>query len=261
MRRGAPAALLAGLLAAQPVAAAPRHERVVRVAAAADLKFALDELASGLRRDPDAIEVRPSFGSSGNFFAQLRSQAPFDVFLSADADYPRRLEREGLALPGSFFLYAVGRIAVWIPRGAPLDLERLGLRALLDPRLRRIAIANPRHAPYGRATLAALRSAGVYEQVAPKLVLGDNVAQAAQFAESGAADAGVLALSLALAAPMQAAGRHWTVPAEAHPRLEQGGLILKWADDPAAARAFVARLLGPAGQELLRRYGFAAPGE
>ena len=265
MRSRPPAALL---LLVRPFAAtrpgpagAARAEeppREVRVAAAADLQFALDAVfgAAGTR----ITDIRPvvTYGSSGSFFAQIENGAPFDLFLSADAEYPRRLAAKGLA-DGEVFLYAVGRIALWVPNGSKLDLGALGVRALLDPSVRKVAIANPRHAPYGRAAEAAMRSLGVYEAVSAKLVLGENVAQAAQFVESGAADAGIVALSLARSPRMSSAGRHVELPIGSYPRMDQGGIVLKGAREPAAARALRDALLGPRGREVLRDYGFSLP--
>ena len=231
------------------------------VAAASDLKFAMDELVQGFeKRRPGAV-VKVSYGASGNFFAQLQQQAPFDLFFSADFEYPRRLEADGYSLPGTTFLYAVGRLALWVPRASPADIDAAGLRALLAPEIRKIAIANPRHAPYGRAAEAALRHFGLYESLQPKLVLGENVAQAAQFAQSGAADAALIAHSLVLAPAMQAGGRFCEVPLAAYPRLEQGGAILKWAKDPALARAFRDYVQGQHGRAILKRWGFFLPGE
>jgi molybdate transport system substrate-binding protein len=140
-------------------------------------------------------------------------------------------------------------------------VEKLGVRALLDPGVRKIAIANPKHAPYGRAAEAALKKLEVYDQVKDRLVLGENVAQAAQFVETGAADAGVIALSLALAPTLREKGKYWEVPLDAYPRLEQGGVILSWARDRQAADALRAFVLGPEGKAVLRRYGFFLPGE
>ena len=128
----------------------------VRVAAAADLKFAMDEIVEAFRREHPAIDVQVTYGSSGNFYAQLSNRAPFDIFFSADVDYPRRHIREGVALGDSEFLYGVGRLVVWVPRASPIEVEKLGMQALLSPSVRRIAIANPRHAPYGRAAEAAI---------------------------------------------------------------------------------------------------------
>jgi molybdate transport system substrate-binding protein len=246
----AAAVLLAGVASA----AAP----VISVAAAADLRFALEELVAEFRQSHGGVEVRTTYGSSGNFRAQIMNGAPFDVFFSADAEYPRRLEKEGFAEPGSTFVYGVGRLVLWVPNASRLDLAATGLRAVLDPRVKRIAIANPTHAPYGRAAEAALRSLGLYEQVKNKLVLGENISQTAQFVESGAADAGLIAIALALAPPLRDAGRYVEVPADAYPRLEQAGVVLKTARDPAAATAFREFVSGPRGQEILRRFGFVA---
>jgi molybdate transport system substrate-binding protein len=253
--RSTVAAFLIAVALALPARGASRE---VRVAAAADLRFALDELAADFSRAQPGIGLKISYGSSGNFFAQLSNRAPFDVFLSADADYPRRLAADGLGLDAPF-LYAYGRVVLWVARASPLDVEAQGLRALLSPLARKIAIANPRHAPYGRAAEAALRSAGLYDAVAGRLVLGENVAQTAQFVQSGAADAGIVALSLALAPQMKAQGRFVELPAESYPRIEQGGLVLSWAQDRDAARAFRDALRGDLGRATLARFGFWLP--
>jgi molybdate transport system substrate-binding protein len=240
---------------------APPARGEVRVAAAADLKFALEDVVKAFRaRRPD-IDVKVTYGSSGNFFAQLSNRAPFDLYLSADVDYPRKLAQQGLADKQSEFVYAVGHLVVWVPKSSPLAVEKLGAAALRDPSVKKIAIANPRHAPYGRAAEAALKSLGVYDQVKDKLVLGDNVAQTAQFVQSGAADIGIIALSLALAPELREQGRYWEVPLDAHPRLEQGGVILSWAQDRQAAETFRGFLLGDEGKAVLKRYGFFLPGE
>jgi molybdate transport system substrate-binding protein len=253
--------VLAGLSGCGGVKPPPAAEREVRVAAAADLKFAFDEVASEFQTQNPGVKVSVTYGSSGNFFAQLSNQAPFDLYLSADIDYPRKLIAAGLAVRESEFVYAVGHLVVWVPGGSELDLDRLGIRAVADPSVRKVAIANPRHAPYGRAAEAAMKKLGVYDDVRDRLVLGENVAQAAQFVESGAADVGVIALSLAMAPPMRGKGRYWSVPPDAHPRLEQGGAILTWAKDAEATRAVRAFLSGPEGRAVLKRYGFMLPGE
>lgn len=229
----------------------------VRIAAASDLKFALDELATAFRAKHPDTAVTPTYGSSGNFFAQLSNEAPFDLFLSADAYYPRRLLEQGKGAPGTLFNYAIGRIVLWVPKESKLDLAR-GLTALLDPAVRKVAIANPQHAPYGRAAEAAMRGAGVYDRVKDRLVLGENVAQAAQFVQSGSADAGVVALSLALSPAMRDAGHYWEVPLDTYPRIEQGGVVLKWAKDPEAANAFRQFMQSDEGKAVLKTYGFAA---
>jgi molybdate transport system substrate-binding protein len=239
---------------ARPVRAA--EQGVVRVAAAADLRFTMGEVVEAFRRKRADVDVLVTYGSSGNFYAQLSNRAPFDIFFSADLDYPRRLIRQGLALADSEFLYGVGRLVVWVPRTSPIELEKLGMQALLDPSVRRIAIANPRHAPYGRAAEAAMKSLGVYDQIKGRLVLGDSVMQTAQFVDSGAAEVAIISRSLALAPPLRDKGRFWEVPLDAYPRREQGGVILSWAQDRAAAEALRDFVLSEGGRAILRRHGF-----
>jgi molybdate transport system substrate-binding protein len=237
--------------------AATASAQVVRVAAAADLRFALEEAAAQLAAQRPAVRLEATYGSSGTLHAQLLQRAPFDVYLSADAAYPADLARRGVGAPADVFPYAVGRLVVWVPRDSALPIERDGLRALAGAR--RVAMANPAHAPYGRAAQAALREAGLWDRLQPRLVLGDNIAQAAQFVESGAADAGLIARSLAVAPAMRERGRSWDVPESAHPPLLQAGLILRWARSRAAAVALRDYLLGAAGRALLTRHGFALP--
>lgn len=233
----------------------------VSVAAAADLKYAHDELIVEFEQMHPRIDVRPTYGSSGNFFAQLSNKAPFDIYFSADIDYPRQLIEQGHAAGETEFLYAVGQIVLWVRKDSPLDVETLGVQALIDPAVRKVAIANPQHAPYGRAAEAALKHLGVYAQVQDRLVLGENIAQAAQFVESGAAEVGVIAHSLALAPAMQEKGRFWIVPLDAYPRLEQGGVILNWAQDREATETLRTFVIGDRGRAILRRFGFQLPGE
>lgn len=250
-------------LLAPPTEPPPRAlvPREVRVAAASDLKFALAEIAAGFTHVHPNITVTVTYGSSGNFYTQLASEAPFDLFLSADREYPRKLVEQGRAVRDSEFQYAVGRLVVWVPNGSPLDLEKLGVRAAADPRVKKVAIANPRHAPYGRAAEAALKHAGVSDQVKDRLVLGENIAQAAQFVESGAADVGLIALSLALAPTMKDRGRFWEVPADAYPRIDQCGVELTWAKDKAATKVLCDFLTGEHGREVLRKFGFRLSGD
>jgi molybdate transport system substrate-binding protein len=254
--------LIAGALFALALLAGcsrPTEDRTVTVAAASDLQFALDEAVAAYRAEHPGVEVKVSYGSSGNFLAQISNGAPYDLFFSADVAYPRQLVDKQFADASTLVVYAVGRIVVWVPKSSPLDVERLGIATLTDPRVRRVSIANPQHAPYGRAAEAAMRSLGVYDEVAPKLVLGESVSQAAQFVESGAADAGVIALSLALAPVMQRAGRYWEVPADAHPRLEQGAVVTSNAKDRAAAGQFLSFVARGGGKAVLARYGFTVP--
>jgi molybdate transport system substrate-binding protein len=259
--RGSLVALVAleALLAPRSFAAEALPPRAVRVAAAADLRFALDDVLAAFKHKRPDVTVVVTYGSSGNFHAQLLNRAPFDVFLSADTAYPRALREKGLSR-GDVFAYAIGRLAVWVPKGSSLDIEGQGLRALLAPEARRIAIANPRHAPYGSAAEAALRTLGLFETLQPRLVYGENVAQAAQFAQTGAADAAIVALSLALAPALREGGRHAEAPRDAYPTMTQAGVILRWAHDRESARALRDFLLGPAGRATLEHYGFGLPG-
>lgn len=219
----------------------------------------MDELVAAWNAGHPASAAQATYGSSGNFFAQIQAGAPFDAFFSADADYPRQLEAAGLAEPGSTRIYGIGQLVVWVRTDSPVDVEGRGLAALTDLAIRSVAIANPEHAPYGRAAVAAMRSAGVYDALEPKLVLGENVSQAAQFVESGNADAGVFALSLAVASALRDKGRYAVVPIDAYPRLEQGAVVLRSAADAGAARAFVDFVLGPDGRAVLDRSGFLPP--
>jgi molybdate transport system substrate-binding protein len=229
----------------------------IRVAAAADLQFALDDLTAQYAKQ-SGEKVNVSYGSSGNFFAQIQNGAPFDVFFSADIDYPRKLEAAGLAEPGTLYEYAVGRIVIWMPHDSRADLHELGWKALLLPSVERIAIANPEHAPYGRAAVAALQSAGIYEQVRRRLVYGENISQAAQFVSSGNAQAGIIALSLSVS-PAMKDGKRWEIPADKHPPIEQAAVIVKSPKDKASARAFLAFVKGSAGRKILESYGFTLP--
>jgi molybdate transport system substrate-binding protein len=251
-----PAALAAFLLACAPRPEAPQQ---ATIAAASDLQFALEDILGDFRRAHPAADIRTVYGSSGNFYTQIRGQAPFDLFLSADVEYPRRLAREGLALPESLFTYAVGRIVVWAPAGSPLDPARLGMGALEALSVRHVAIANPEHAPYGRAAAAAMKSMGVYDRVAGKLVLGENAAQAFEFVESGTAEVGIVPLSLAAAPAVRSHGRYWEVPLDAYPAIEQGGAILGRARGSRLALDLRNYLASPAVGARLKQYGFFPP--
>ena len=237
---------LAGMLTA---ACGPRQTQgELSVAAAADLQFAMQEISSNFR----AAQLTVAYGSSGNFFSQIQNHAPFDVFLSADSAYPRRLAEQGIGAPQSVFVYAIGRLVVWVPAASALDPAR----ALESDAVQHIAIANPEHAPYGRAAEAALRSLGLFDRVQKKLVRGESVSQAFEFVESGAAEAGIVALSLAAAPPARGKGKYWEVPTNNYPTMEQSGIIVK---DSPAARAFRAWMVSPAAAAVLGKYGFAVP--
>ncbi len=259
MRPRLAAQLLAALLLAAlsgPAAGAP--DRTLTIAAAANLKPALEQLVEGFAAAHRGVEIRASYGASGTFAAQIRNGAPYDLFLSADAELPARLAADGLA-DGAPFTYALGTLVLWVPNGSPLDLGKAGLAALADPAVRKVAIANPALAPYGAASVEALRSAGLEAAVRGKLVQGQSVAQAAQFALSGNAQAALLPLSLAQAPPLSGAGRHLVVPPASHRPIEQAGLVLAASREKALARSFVRWLLGPPGREVLARSGYAPP--
>jgi len=252
---GAIAAALAVLLAGAAAAAdAPL------VAAAADLRFALSEIAERFRRDTGAA-VRLVFGSSGNFARQIRQGAPFAVFLSADEAYVFDLARDGFT-EDEGTLYGIGRIVLTVPRGSPLALDGTLddlARAIRDGRLRRFAIADPEHAPYGKRAEEALRSKGIWEAIRPFLVYGENVAQAAQFATSGNAQGGIVAYALALSPQLESLAGHALIPAAWHAPLRQRMVRLRGAG-PVADR-FYGYLQEEPARAIFRRYGFVLPGE
>lgn len=223
------------------------------VAAASDLQFAFPDVASRFQKETGHA-VKFTFGSSGNFFSQIQNGAPFDLFFSADIDYPTQLQSAGLTAPGSLRRYATGKIVLWVSKQSTVDLKN-GLRALLDPSIRKISIANPEHAPYGRAAVAALRHEKLYEQMRAKLVLGENISQAAQFVQSANADAGILALSLAVTAPLKDSGRYYEIPASFYPAIDQGVVILKSSKQRELAEEFVTFLKRPEIVVLLQTYG------
>ncbi len=226
------------------------------IAVASDLNFAIKELVAKFEAEKGA-KIKLSLGSSGNFFAQIQNGAPFDLYLSADMGYPKKLEEAGLTVPGTLYRYAVGRIVVWAPQISHLDMGK-GPDLLRDPGIKKISIANPKHAPYGRAAVSALNYFKLYDLTKDRLVLAENISQAAQFVESGAADLGIIALSLALA-PVMKSGRYWEVPSEAHPVLEQGAVILKRSTNQELAKQFLEFMKDSEGQEIMRRYGFTLP--
>jgi molybdate transport system substrate-binding protein len=249
--------ILAVLLLSVVLAPARAEPEQITVAAAADLTFAFQEVAARFQKDT-GNSVKLSFGSSGNFFSQIQNGAPYDLFFSADISYPQKLEAAGLVEPGSLYRYAEGKIVLWVPNDSPIDLSQ-GLKALLEPGVRKVAIANPEHAPYGRAAVAALQHEQIYDRIRDKLVLGENISQTAQFAMSGDADAGILALSLTLAPAMSGKGRSFEIAPSSYPPIEQACVILKSSQKKPAARQFLDYLRQPAIVALMHRYGFVAP--
>lgn len=230
----------------------------ILIAAASDLKFAMDEILSAFEKTNPAIDVEVSYGSSGNFYAQIKQGAPYDVFFSADASYPARLEAEDLCVKGQRRLYAIGQIALWIPGKSSLDVRK-GLDAILDPAVKKLAIANPRHAPYGRAAEESLRYYGLWDKVRNKLVFGENISQTAQFAQTGAADAGIIALSLAISPKMTNDGTYWIIPEVSHSKLEQCYTVLQRGKDKSAVKTFLEFVQGDEGKKTLSAYGFVLP--
>ncbi len=243
------------LLASQLSGIAAAQE--LRVAAAADLQFVFQEVSVRFQKETGHA-VKLTFGSSGNFFSQIQNGAPFDVFFSADVDYPARLEAAGLVEPGTLSRYATGRIALWVRKGSPIDINQ-GVQTLADARVRKIAIANPEHAPYGRAAVAALQHEKIYDKVRDRLVLGENIAQAAQFVESSNADFGILALSLVLAPPLKSEGRYYEIPASFYPAIDQAVVILKSSNQKDIARQFLSFLKHPEIAEFMRSNGLTVP--
>jgi molybdate transport system substrate-binding protein len=226
----------------------------ITVAAAADLQFAMQEVAGQFQKEAGK-SVNLIYGSSGNFFQQIQNGAPFDMFFSANLDYPKKLQDAGLTEPGSYYKYARGKIVIWVPNNSKLDLTA-GLQALLNPSIRKIAVANPQHAPYGQAAVAAMQKAGVYEKVKGKFVLGENISQTASFVRSGAADVAIVALSLALAPNMKGQGHYVEIPSTEYPPIDQACVILSSSKNKQVARKFLSFIKTGAVADTLRRYGF-----
>ena len=235
----------------------PAHADDLNVAAASDLSFAMKELAASYEKQTGTV-VKVTLGSSGNFFAQIQNGAPFDLYFSADIDYPRKLEAAGLGEPGTLYQYATGKIVIWVPASSKLDVSK-GLAVLTDPSVRKIAIANPKHAPYGRAAVAAMTKQGIYEKITDKLVFGENISQTAQFVESGNADVGIIALSLARAPVMADKGKYFEVPQDLYPPLDQGAIVIKASQKKEQAKQFLVYLKTSESVSLLQRYGFKLP--
>lgn len=233
------------------------QKKQIRVAAAADLQTAMPEIAKAFEAQT-GTSVDVVYGSSGNFYAQIRNGAPVDVFLSADSDYPRKLEESGLVEPHTSTVYGIGSIILWLPPGTSCEPKRDQWRCLQDPAVKKIAIANPEHAPYGRAAVAALQKAGIYDELKAKFVFGENISQAAQFVQSGNAQAGILALSLTLS-PALRSGKQWKIPPEFYPRIEQTAVVLKSAREKSAAQQFVEFTTRGPGREILAKFGFQPP--
>lgn len=247
---------IALLALTKPLTARAQQKTELTVAAAADLSSALAEIASNYGK-VTGVTVKLSFGASGALTQQIQNGAPFDLFFSADMDYPRRLIKANEADASSLYEYAVGKLVLWVPGDSPLDVDHKGMNILLDPSVKKISIANPLHAPYGRAAVAALKHAGVYNQISSRLVEGENISQAAQFVESGNAQAGFVALAHAVAPSMRGKGKYWEVPADYYPPLAQGVVIVSTSEHKREAAAFLAYVRESAGT--WQKYGFTPP--
>jgi molybdate transport system substrate-binding protein len=246
------------LIGTRAAPAAASASREIDVAAAADLSSALQELADTYEKRT-GVAVKVSFGASGALTQQIQNGAPFDIFFSADMDYPKQLIADGHANSSSLYRYAVGRLVLWVPNDSPLDVEHNGMDVLLDPSVKKIAMGNPQHTPYGRAAAAALKHYGLYEKVSDRLVLGENISQAAQFVESGNAQVGFVALAHAVAPAMKAKGRFWIVPGDAYPALDQGVVLMARSPHSQDAKAFLEYMKTAEVVAVLRRYGFGLP--
>lgn len=254
------AGLVIAMIAFGSAGVSARAPDAPTVAAASDLKFALDEIVASYAASTRRA-VKTVYGSSGNFYRQIEQGAPFAIFLSADEEFVFRLAAAGRAEDRGV-MYATGRIVLFAPRGSPLsvDAQMAGLKAALAAgRIQRFAIANPEHAPYGRAAEQALQSLGLLESIRNRLVLGENVSQAAQFASGGSAQGGIFAYSLALSPAVSRLGEYVLLPDTLHKPLRQRMVLIKGASD--AARGFYAHLQRPEARAIFRRYGFVLPDE
>jgi len=231
----------------------PTQSTGVLIAAAADLKFAMDSVVALFSRQNPNITVKVVYGSSGNFFQQIDNSAPFDLFFSADIDYPRQLQQKNKTI-SDVKLYGTGQLVLW---SKTLDPNQEKMNSLLSSNIKKIAIANPAHAPYGKRAEESLRYYQLYDKIKDKLVIGENIAQTAQYAQSGAADIGIIALSLALSPTMQqTGGKYWLIPASSHQALQQGYVLLPHAKGNTDAEKFATFFSSPSTATVLQKFGF-----
>lgn len=233
------------------------HAEKITVVAAADLKFALDEIVMAFKQVHPADQVTVIYGSSGKFHTQIQQGAPYDMYFSADIGFPRKLAKAGLAA-SAVTPYAFGRIVLW---SANLNAGQMTLASLTDPKIARVAIANPKHAPYGKRAEEALRASGLWEKIEPKLVYGENIAHTAQYVLTGNAQVGVIALSLAVNPELASKGGYWLIPDTLHEPLEQGFIITKRAKGNTLAKQFADYMGSKTARSVMRRYGFVLPDE
>jgi molybdate transport system substrate-binding protein len=231
------------------------QSKKVRVAAASDVKFALDSIVA-VFAGRSSHNVAVTYGSSGKLFEQISNGAPFDIFFSADISYPEKLNAKGLtATPPE--QYGTGRLVIW---SLMTEAATKKMAGLLNEGVRHVAIANPQHAPYGERAVEAMLYYNIYANVKPKLVYGENISQAAQYLYSGAAEAGIIALSLALSPPMQKLkGSYYLIPEESHKPLHQAYAIVRGSDKNVAVREFHLFLKSERVKEIFKFYGFVVP--
>lgn len=233
------------------------HAEKITIAAAADLKFAMDEIVGSFSKHHPGDQVEVVYGSSGKFFTQIQNNAPYDLYFSADILYPRELATKGLAASAAT-LYAYGRIVLW---SNSRDAAGMTLASLLDPAIKKVAIANPKHAPYGKRAEEALKSLKLWDTLQSKLVFGENIAHTAQFVQTGNAQAGIIALSLALNPELSKKGGYYLIPDKLHNPLEQGYIITKRGADKPLARQFADYMGSKPARSIMTKYGFVLPGE
>jgi molybdate transport system substrate-binding protein len=233
------------------------HAEKITIAAAADLKFAMDEIVATFKKANTTGEVEVIYGSSGKFHTQIQQGAPYDLYFSADIAFPRELAKAGYAA-SEVKPYAFGRIVLW---SANMDASKMTLNSLPDPKIARIAIANPKHAPYGKRAEEALRASGLWEKVEPKLVYGENIAHTAQFVQTGNAQVGIIALALAVNPELAKKGGYWLIPDNLHEPLEQGFIITKRAEGNTLAKRFADYMGSKPARAVMTKYGFVLPGE
>lgn len=229
----------------------------ITVAAAADLKYAMDEIIRSFNKSHSGHEVEVVYGSSGKFFTQIQQGAPYDLLFSADINYPRELAKKGFAA-SEVIPYAFGRVVLW---SNSMDASKMTLANLSDPKITKIAIANPKHAPYGKRAEEALKSVKLWDIVQTKLVFGENIAHTAQFVQTGNAQAGIIALSLALNPALSKQGGYYLIPEKLHEPLEQGYIITKRAENKALAKTFSGYMTSKETRRIMTKYGFVLPGE
>lgn len=236
---------------------AAAHAEKITIAAAADLKFALDEVVTAFKKSNPTEEIEVIYGSSGKAHTQIQQGAPYDLYFSADVSYPQELIKGGFSASTEVTPYALGRIVLW---SSSRDASKMTLESLTDPKIAHIAIANPKHAPYGKRAEEALRASGLWEKVEPKLIFGENITQTAQFVQTGNAEVGILALSIAMAPELSSKGAHYLIPDNLHEPLNQGFIIIKRAENNKLAKQFADYMGSKDARVIMTQYGFVLPG-